>query len=249
MTKALSVDLRIRVLAADAGGASHREAAARFGVSAASVGRWRSLAPRRGDARPGALGDDRRTGRVAAPAGTIPGLVEAAPDNPIEERRAALAGRASASARGRSSASRSATARRAKDRPRARAGRPDILRRRRAWFEAEPGLDAKRSILIDIEAGSELGSVERFPRCGWAKTSMARIQGRAPRGRCPRMEALHRHWKTATVVGALTLRGMIAPFILSGPIDRASRPRARHRTDRPNLSPAGMRNRFRCPGI
>ena len=42
MSKALSVDLRVRVLAAVAAGATHREAADRFGVSAASVSRWRS---------------------------------------------------------------------------------------------------------------------------------------------------------------------------------------------------------------
>ena len=30
----------------------------------------------------------------------------------------------------------------------------------------------------------------------------------------------HGHWKTTTVVAALTLRGMIAPFVLSGPINR-----------------------------
>lgn len=53
MSKALSLDLRARVLKAVADGASHREAAARFGVSAASVSRWRSLERRQGDARPG----------------------------------------------------------------------------------------------------------------------------------------------------------------------------------------------------
>lgn len=37
MSKALSVDLRVRVLAAVSAGATHREAAERFGVSAASV--------------------------------------------------------------------------------------------------------------------------------------------------------------------------------------------------------------------
>jgi transposase len=30
----------------------------------------------------------------------------------------------------------------------------------------------------------------------------------------------HGHWRTTTFVGALTLRGMIAPFVLSGPINR-----------------------------
>ena len=43
MSKALSVDLRERVVAAIAGGASCREAAARFGVSASSAIRWASL--------------------------------------------------------------------------------------------------------------------------------------------------------------------------------------------------------------
>ncbi len=51
MSKALSVDLRVRVLAAVSAGATHREAAERFGVSAASVSRWRNLQLRQGDVR------------------------------------------------------------------------------------------------------------------------------------------------------------------------------------------------------
>lgn len=51
MSRALSVDLRIRVLAAVSAGATHREAAERLGVSAASVSRWRNLQIRRGDVR------------------------------------------------------------------------------------------------------------------------------------------------------------------------------------------------------
>ena len=43
MSRALSVDLRTRVLVAVAQGATHRAAAARFGVSAAIVSRWRTL--------------------------------------------------------------------------------------------------------------------------------------------------------------------------------------------------------------
>jgi transposase len=53
MSKALSADLRSRVVAAVKAGASHREAAARFGVSAASVSRWRRLDREQGDVRPG----------------------------------------------------------------------------------------------------------------------------------------------------------------------------------------------------
>lgn len=91
MSKALSLDLRARVLAAVAEGASHREAAARFGVSAASVSRWRALVRRQGDARPGPLGGDRRSGRIESEAELILRLLRETPDATIEEMRAALA--------------------------------------------------------------------------------------------------------------------------------------------------------------
>jgi transposase len=91
MVKALSVDLRTRVLAAVAAGASHRAAAVRFGVGAASVSRWRALERRQGDARPGPLGGDRRSGRIEAQAGRILGLLATTPDITVEELRAALA--------------------------------------------------------------------------------------------------------------------------------------------------------------
>ena len=100
------MDRRTRLLAAVAEGASHRAAAARFGVSAASVSRWRALSRREGDARPGPLGGDRRSGRVEAPAGLILRLLDETPDITIEELRRALA---TASAMARSSGSSIAT--------------------------------------------------------------------------------------------------------------------------------------------
>lgn len=93
MSKALSVDLRTRVLAAVAEGASHRAAGARFGVSAASVSRWRALAREQGDVRPGPLGGDRRSGRIEAQSALIGHLMAETPDMTIEELRHALADR------------------------------------------------------------------------------------------------------------------------------------------------------------
>ena len=90
MSKALSVDLRTRVLAAVAEGATHREAAARFGVSAASVSRWRTLAREQGDIRPGPLGGDRRSGRIEAQAALILQVLDERRDATIEELRHAL---------------------------------------------------------------------------------------------------------------------------------------------------------------
>ena len=51
MAKALSIDLRERVIAAVNEGMSRREAAARFGVSASSAIRWCALERETGDAR------------------------------------------------------------------------------------------------------------------------------------------------------------------------------------------------------
>ena len=90
MSTALSLDLRKRVLTAVASGASHRAAADRFGVSAASVSRWRTLEREQGDARPKALGGDRRSGRIEAHAERILSLLKETPDITIEELRRAL---------------------------------------------------------------------------------------------------------------------------------------------------------------
>ena len=49
---------------------------------------------------------------------------------------------------------------------------------------------------------------------------MVRTHGRAPRGERLRAGAPHGHWRTTTFVGALTLCGMVAPFVLNGPINR-----------------------------
>ena len=93
MSKALSIDLRERVIAAIEEGMSCRGAAVRFGVSAASAIRWRGLERRQGDVRPGPLGGDRRSGRIEAQADVILGLIEGKPDITLAEIEAALAER------------------------------------------------------------------------------------------------------------------------------------------------------------
>lgn len=54
----------------------------------------------------------------------------------------------------------------------------------------------------------------------WTSTKMARTHGRAPRGERLRMAVPHGHWKTTTFVGAFTLRGFIAPWVIDGAINR-----------------------------
>jgi transposase len=72
---------------------SHRLAGERFGVSAASVSRWRALERQQGDARPKALGGDRRSARIEAHKALILSVLAETPDITIEELRQALADR------------------------------------------------------------------------------------------------------------------------------------------------------------
>jgi transposase len=79
------------------------------------------------------------------------------------------------------------------------------LRRREAWFDGQGDLDPARLVFIDET---------------WASTAMARRYGRAPRGRRLRAGVPYGHWKTTTFVAGLRVSGMVAPFVLDGPINR-----------------------------
>ena len=83
--------------------------------------------------------------------------------------------------------------------------RPDIRKRREAWFEGQLDLDPERLIFIDET---------------WASTNMARRYGRALRGWRLRLGVPHGRWKTTTFVAGLRTSGVVAPFVLDGPINR-----------------------------
>jgi len=82
--------------------------------------------------------------------------------------------------------------------------RPDILKRREAWFESQLDLDPEKLIFIDET---------------WASTNMARRYGRAPKGERLRAAIPHGHWKTTTFVAGLRLEGLVAPFVFDSPIN------------------------------
>lgn len=85
--------------------------------------------------------------------------------------------------------------------------RPDVAKRRKAWFDAQPDLDPAHLVFID-ETG--------------ATTKMARLRGRARRGERCRAPIPHARWKTSTFIGALRLNGLTAPMVLDGPINGAA---------------------------
>ena len=79
------------------------------------------------------------------------------------------------------------------------------MKRRQTWFESQLDLDPERLVFIDET---------------WTSTNMARRRGRAPRGQRLRAAVPHGHWKTTTFVAGLRQDGMVAPFVLDGPINR-----------------------------
>ena len=85
--------------------------------------------------------------------------------------------------------------------------RPDILKRREAWFEDQLELDPSKLVFID-ETG--------------AATNMARLRGRAQKGERLRAGIPQGHWKTTTFVAGLRLTGMTAPMVLDGPMNGAA---------------------------
>ena len=91
MSKALSVDLRERVVAAIAAGSSCRTAAVRFGVSAASAVRWTALVQEAGSVAPGPLGGDRRSAQTEAHAALILRLIDQKSDMTLKEIQAEVA--------------------------------------------------------------------------------------------------------------------------------------------------------------
>ncbi len=90
MARALSCDLRHRVVGAIDQGLSRRQAAARFGESPASAVRWARLSKTTGDVAPKRQGGDRRSGKVEDQADFILEQVAETPDMTLGELRAKL---------------------------------------------------------------------------------------------------------------------------------------------------------------
>ncbi|MFK0692690.1 IS630 family transposase [Mesorhizobium sp. IMUNJ 23033] len=202
MGRALSGDLRSRVLKASDEGMSARQAAARFGVGVSSAIRWIARA-KIGELAPRPQGR-RRASSLDAHEAFIVGLIEERKDitlNEMVERlvaehsvrisRSAL----SAWLRGHGWTFKKKSAHALEQ------DRPDILKRRRDWFDGQLDLDPAKLVFID-ETG--------------LSTKMARLRGRAPRGERCRAGVPHGHWKTTTFTGALRLTGMTAPFVYDG---------------------------------
>jgi transposase len=84
--------------------------------------------------------------------------------------------------------------------------RPDVAEERAAWVAAQPELDPARMVFID-----ETGTA----------TNMARLRGRAKRGRRLIGKVPWGHWKILTFVAGLRQDGITAPFVIDRAMNRA----------------------------
>jgi hypothetical protein len=82
--------------------------------------------------------------------------------------------------------------------------RPDVAAARAEWVRQQRDLDPEKLVFID-ETG--------------ATTKMARLHGRAPKGRRCIASVPHGHWLTTTFVAGLRVGGLSAPMLLEGPMD------------------------------
>jgi transposase len=209
MAKALSTDLRHRVIGAIAQGMSCRQAAAHFGVSASSAIRWQAQQRALGHVTARRQGGDRRSKRIEAHADIILGEIATTPDLTLAELQAKLDALRGALRHRHHLALLQAPADHAQKKTAhaAEQQRCDVKAARQAWFEGQLDLDPTKLVFID-ETG--------------ATTKMARRHGRAPRGERCRAGIPHGHWKTTTLTAGLRLNGIAAPMVIDGPMDGAA---------------------------
>ena len=82
--------------------------------------------------------------------------------------------------------------------------RPDVAQRRAEWIVRQAGLDPEKLLFLD-----EFG----------AKTNFTRTHGRSLEGTRLVAKVPYGHWKSTTFVGALGLRGWVAPLVIDGALN------------------------------
>jgi transposase len=82
--------------------------------------------------------------------------------------------------------------------------RPDVTRARQAWQAQQPEVALERLVFLDET---------------WASTNLTPPRGRSPVGTRCLGQAPYGHWKTTTVVCALRCDGLVAPWVIDGPIN------------------------------
>src|SRR5215210_7148145 len=208
MTAPLSQDLRERIVHAVEGGSSIRQAARRFAVSASAAIKLMQRVRQTGSPAPAKIGGYRRP-LLEKQADDLRALVLRQPGITLREIKAALAARdimvkalsTIADMLHRLGLSHKKRALRASEQD-----RPDVARHRSRWRVWQRYMDGERFVFLDETA---------------ATTAMTRLSGWGPRGERLVDAVPAGPWKTTTFVAGLRGSGIIAPFVLDGPMTGA----------------------------
>jgi transposase len=199
MAKPYSDDLRKRVVAAVEGGLSRRQAASLFDLGISTVVHWVRRFRETGSVAAKPMGGDHRS-RLTTQRTWLLERIEREPDLTIEELRDELRDRGVIVGSGtvwRFIAREDITFK--KSVRAAEQERPDVAEARLRWMSDRLRFDPAKLVFVD-ETG--------------ASTKMARLYGRAKRGRRVVGRIPWGHWKTVTFVAGLRLDGFTAPLAI-----------------------------------
>src|SRR5579864_1921460 len=207
MARPYSTDLRERVVKAVDGGRSRRQAASLFGVAISTVIEWVRAWRETGSLSAKPMGGDHSSRLKGEDRVWLLERVETVPDLTLEELRAELAARGIHVGYGtvwRFFAAEGISFKKIVHA--SEQERPDVAAARAPWQEEQPALDPARLVFID-ETGTS--------------TAMARLRGRAKRGRRVIGRVPWGHGKTMTFVAGLRQGAITAPFVIDCAMPRA----------------------------
>jgi transposase len=200
MPRPYSQDLRARVIEAVEAGASRREAAERYEISASAAVLWMQRWE-----ETGSFAAEPSGGSVSVldqHAEWLLALIAEQADLRWTRSSRRCAGSGSRAAAARYGGSSIATASASKKSLRAaEQKRAELARARRRWMREQGMFEPSRLVFIDETS-----------TC----TNMVRLRGRSPRGVRLIGYAPQGHWKTITFVAGLRHRAIVAPFVLDG---------------------------------
>ncbi|MFC0387734.1 IS630 family transposase [Muricoccus vinaceus] len=204
MTAPLSQDLRKRLVRAVEEGASAREAAARFAVSASAAIKLVRRLRQTGSTAPAKIGGYRKP-LLAGQEEFLRELTASRKGITLAEIRAALIERGVAPVSlmtiwtmlKRLDQSHKKSLRAAEQ------DRPDVAAHRHHWRVWQRYMDPERFVFLD-ETGAATNMIRRY---GWG-----------PRGERLVDAAPHGHWRITTFIAGLRSTGLVAPLVLDGPM-------------------------------
>jgi transposase len=203
----LSLDLRKRIVEAVEDGATYEEAARRFGVGEASVSRFMRRWREAGSLEPNPMGGRRFGITDEESLALLRKLVEEKPDRLVVELKELFeeqSGKSTSESGIKRALKKLGFRRKKKGFVATERGSDRVKMARKAFMARMPQLDARRLVFIDET---------------WTSIGMARPYARSPRGKVVMDDVPSRHRSTVTLLGGMTMDGLIATMTVDSGTD------------------------------